>query len=65
MMIARCNDDQFNRINTLEEELNGIVVAYAKPPVLADLSDAQLAKLRALENQLNLTLLVYRPGPDQ
>jgi hypothetical protein len=65
MMLARCSDEQLNRIRALEKELNGSVVAYAKQPVLAVLSDEQLKRLRAVEDELGIIMLVYRSGSGQ
>jgi hypothetical protein len=63
MMVVRCDERQFRRITELERELGSVVVAYSGRPALADLSDEELASVRDVEEELGLTLLVFRAGP--
>jgi hypothetical protein len=58
---ARLNKDDLNKIQSLEKEMNKIILAYEVDSPYANLSEAQLEKIRGLEKELNVILLAYKP----
>ena len=53
------DDSGIDQIQALEKELGMTLLAYYTPPKPADLSDDQLKKISALENQLCVRLVAY------
>ena len=53
------NEEGINAIEKLEEETGKQIMAYYAPPAPANLSDAQLTKIKELENKLCVRLVVY------
>ncbi|MBN2500899.1 MAG: hypothetical protein JXB38_08995 [Anaerolineales bacterium] len=58
--IAALNEDQFNKVQTIEEELDLHVLALEPGLEFAQLSPDQLEKVKKLEQELGLTLVVYK-----
>ena len=58
--IARLDNDQLHRIYRLEEELDLCVIAMEPGLELAQLNDEQLAKVQQAENEMGVTLIVYK-----
>lgn len=58
--IAHLDNDQLHQIYTLEEELDLCVIAMEPGLELAQLNDEQLAKVQQVENELGVTLIVYK-----
>ncbi len=57
---AKLTEGELQKIRQLESELKDIcLLAVEKPPALAQLSDEQLAKVRALEKELGVRLVAY------
>jgi hypothetical protein len=59
---ARLNKDELDKVQTLEKQINKIVLAYEpdKQSPYADLNEAQVEKIRALEREFGVTLLAYK-----
>ena len=59
LKIAHLDDDEVDRIRELEVALDRHIMAFEPGLEIADLSEEQLAQIRALEEDLGVTLLVY------
>jgi hypothetical protein len=60
MIVADCSDAQRRRISALEDELDVRAVAFTRQPQLARLSEEELERIRAVEKELGLTLVIYK-----
>lgn len=58
--IASLNKTDLERIQQLEQDLGRHIMAFEPGLDIADLSDEQLARIKALEEELDVTLLVYQ-----
>ena len=58
---ANLNGEQLRRVQNLEGELEVILIAHEKVPVLSDLSREELRALQEMEKRMGLTLVAYRP----
>ena len=57
---AKITETELQKIRRLESELERVyLLAVEKPPVPAKLSKDQLARLQALEKELNVRLVAY------
>jgi hypothetical protein len=59
---AKLTEDQLEKVRRLEEQLDVILVAHEKLPVLSDLSREELRALQEMEERMGLTLVAYRQG---
>lgn len=57
--IAKLDDGGVERIRELEQELNRHIMAFEPGLDIAALSEEQIARIAALEEELGVTLLVY------
>lgn len=57
--IAHLENDQSTRIHDLEEELDVCVLALEPGLELAELDASQLARVKEVEQQTGVTLVVY------
>jgi hypothetical protein len=57
---ANLNGEQLRRVQDLEGELEVILIAHKKLPVLSDLSREDLRALRDMERKMGITLVAYR-----
>ena len=60
MKIANLDDAGLKRIQQMEEAMGTLIVALEPHVPLAELSEEQMAKLQALEKELNVVLLAYQ-----
>jgi hypothetical protein len=58
--IAALNEDQFNQLQTIEEELGLYVLALEPGLEFAKLNEDQLNKVKQAEKELGVTLVVYK-----
>lgn len=58
--IASLNKTDLERIQQLEQDLGRHIMAFAPGLDIADLSEEQLARIKTLEEELDVTLLVYQ-----
>jgi hypothetical protein len=59
--LAQLTDSQLRKLRKLEDELDVILIAHERLPVLSDLSREELRALREMEKRMGLTLIAYRP----
>ncbi|MDD1659160.1 MAG: hypothetical protein LUP92_02795 [Methanomicrobiales archaeon] len=57
---ANLNGEQIRRVQDLEGDLEVILVAHEKVPVLSDLSREELRALQDMEKKMGITLVAYR-----
>ena len=57
---ANLNGEQIRRVQDLEGELEVILIAHEKLPVISDLSREELRALQEMERKLGITLIAYR-----
>ena len=57
---AKLTSDQIRKVREMEEQLNVIIVATERVPVLSDLSREELRALQEMEKRMGLTLVAYR-----
>lgn len=57
---ANLTDGQLKKVQRLEKELDVILIAHEKMPVLSDLSREELRALLEMEKRFGLTLVAYR-----
>jgi len=57
---ANLTDGQLKKVQRLEKELDVILIAHEKMPVLSDLSREELRALQEMEKRFGLTLVAYR-----
>lgn len=60
LKIADLDEDGTRRIRELEVSLDRHIMAFEPGLEIADLEDEQLAAIRNLEDDLGVTLLVYK-----
>lgn len=58
-LLKRLSAEQMSKLQSLEEELGGCIVAL-EPSERASFSDDQRRRMQALENEINATLLAYK-----
>ncbi|HMA05031.1 MAG TPA: hypothetical protein VKO45_03805 [Methanomicrobiales archaeon] len=58
--MAKLTNGQLQKVQKLEGELDVILIAHEKMPVLSDLSREELKALREMEKRMSLTLVAYR-----
>ena len=58
--IANLDEAGAERIQQLEQDLGRHIMAFEPGLNIADLSEEQLAHIKALEKELGVTLLVYQ-----
>lgn len=59
LQIAPLSQEEVGRIRELEEAIGKHIMAFVPGLEVADLDDAQVAQVQALEADLGVTLLVY------
>lgn len=59
LKIAKLDETAVAKITALEEKTGKHIMAFDKGPSFAALSEEDLAAVQALEEQLNVILLVY------
>ncbi len=59
LKIAHLDGDSVKKINAFEADMDVHIMAFEPGFKLAELSSGQLDKVRALENELGVVLLVY------
>ncbi|MDD1670974.1 MAG: hypothetical protein LUQ67_06670 [Methanomicrobiales archaeon] len=57
---ANLTGEQLRRVQDLEEDLEVILIAHEKVPVLSDLSREELRALLDMERKMGITLVAYR-----
>lgn len=57
---ANLTGEQLRKIQDLEENLDVILIAHEKVPVLSDLSREELRALQEMERKMGITLVAYR-----
>lgn len=57
---ANLNGEQLRKVQDLEENLEVILVAHEKVPVLSDLSREEHHTLQEMERKMGITLVAYR-----
>jgi hypothetical protein len=60
MKIANLDEEGIKRIQQMEEAMGTLIVALEPHVPLAELSEEQLAKLKDLEDELDVVLIAYR-----
>jgi hypothetical protein len=58
---ARLTDRQLRKVQKLEEELDVILIAHEKLPVVSELSREEIRTLQEIEKRMGITLVAYRP----
>jgi hypothetical protein len=59
--LAKLSKEELNLIQEIEAKLKHVVlIAYEKPPEIAELTIEQLEKIKNLENQLKVKLVAYK-----
>ncbi|HVN65433.1 MAG TPA: hypothetical protein VMT31_02320 [Methanomicrobiales archaeon] len=58
--IAKLTNSQIKKIQKVEDELDVILIAHEKMPVLSELSKEELRALQDMEKRMGLTLVAYR-----
>ena len=59
LKIAQLSAESVSKINALEKETGFQIMAFEPAVTIADLTDHQLAKIKELEGELQVTLLAY------
>ena len=59
MKIAALDHDGLDKVQALEKEIGGCVLALEPKVTLKELSADQLAKLRSAEDELGVVLMAY------
>ena len=59
LKIATLTDDEVTKIRALEALTGKHIMAFESGPPFADLSEEHLAQVQALEEELEVLLLVY------
>jgi hypothetical protein len=57
---ANLTGEQLGKVQDLEEQLNVIILAHEKMPILSDLSREELRALQEMERKMGITLVAYR-----
>jgi hypothetical protein len=60
LKIADLDEESIERIRTMEEEMDTLIVALEPHYPLAELSEEQVTKLQHLENDLGVVLVAYK-----
>ena len=58
--IAKLTNSQIQKVQKLENELDMILIAHEKVPVLSELSKEELRTLQEMERKMGITLVAYR-----
>jgi hypothetical protein len=58
---AQLTNTQLKKVQKLEDELDVILIAHEKMPVLSELSREEIRALQEMEKRMGLTLVAYRP----
>ncbi|MDD1661953.1 MAG: hypothetical protein LUO97_06835 [Methanomicrobiales archaeon] len=58
---AKLTNSQLRKVQKLEDELEMILIAHEKMPVLSALSREEIRALQDIEKRMGLTLVAYRP----
>ena len=58
--IAKLTNSQVKKVQKFEDELEVILIAHEKIPVLSELSKEELKSLKDMEKRMGLTLVAYR-----
>jgi hypothetical protein len=61
LKIATLNDEDLEKLKTLEEATGTLILALEPQHPMAKLTNQQVAKLQALEKELGVLLLAYEP----
>jgi hypothetical protein len=58
---AKLTNTQLNKVQKLEKDLDMILIAHEKIPVISDLSREEVRVLQDMEKRMGITLVAYRP----
>jgi hypothetical protein len=58
---ANLTDGQLKKVQKLEKDLEVILIAHEKIPVISELSREEVRALQELEKRMGITLVAYRP----
>ena len=58
--MANLSNSQVKKVQKLEDELEVILIAHEKMPVLSELSKEELKPLQEMERRMGITLVAYR-----
>ena len=56
---ANISDNDLEEIQSLEQNLDKVIVAVEQQPAYASLSDGELSRLQQAEQQLGVVMLAY------
>ena len=57
---AKLSDAQLKKIQKLEKDLDMVLIAHEKIPVISNLSREEVRALQEMEKRMGLTLVAYR-----
>jgi hypothetical protein len=57
---ANLTDGQLKKVQKLEKDLEVILIAHEKIPVISELSREEVRALQELEKRMGITLVAYR-----
>jgi hypothetical protein len=58
---AKLNNDDLNKIQSLEKEIGKVILAYEPESPYAELKPEEIDKIRKLEIDLKVIILAYKP----
>ena len=58
--MAKLTNSQLRKVQKLEDELDVILIAHERMPVISELSREELKALQEMEKRMGLTLVAYR-----
>jgi hypothetical protein len=57
---AKLTNTQLNKVQKLEKDLDVVLIAHEKIPVISNLSREEVRALQEMEKRMGLTLVAYR-----
>jgi hypothetical protein len=58
---SKLTDAQLRKVQKLEHDLDMILIAHEKIPVISNLSREEVRALQDMEKRMGITLVAYRP----
>jgi hypothetical protein len=58
--MAKLTNGQLKKVQKLEDEIDVVLIAHEKMPVLSELSKEELKSLQEMEKRMGITLVAYR-----
>ena len=58
--IAKLTNSQLRKVQKLEDEIDVVLIAHERMPVLSELSKEELKSLKDMEKRMGITLVAYR-----